>query len=388
MAKVKFFAVDLKSTFEALATKDEFALYWIMETQELYKGNVLFGVGAEATANMAGLMSAEDKKKLDTLTSIDGGVHFLGVSSTDPRDGVITIDGEVVSPVAGDIVIYETKEYICNKNGEFVEFGDEGLYLTSAQAEAEFLKKVDAEKIYETKAQAESDHEELKSALNLINVKDIAWGRDDANGTKFEVVSAVDGFLTDNSQNDLRVFIPKGSKYEKQNVGAGGQSNQYYMTVRAWSPRADVTGCRKGDYTQYDKHFTEMETIKIDANSGRPYVDFWCAIAYTEDDGATWKEYADLSTGTKYIGFNWLIEWYVGDDLVATGTKKITLVNNREMFYNNKDWYIPALEAQLAEANIKLEETTIKLEETATELKEATTQLEEAKTSMTWGVIT
>ena len=145
------------------------------------------------------------------------------------------------------------------------------------------------------------------------------------------------------------------------------------MTVRAWSPRADVTACRKGDYTQYDKHFTEMESIKIDAESGRPYVDFWLAIAYTEDNGATWKEYADLSTGTKYIGFCWLVEWYVGEELVASGSKKITLVNDREMFYNNKDWYIPALEA--------------KLEETTTKLEEVTAQLEEAKTSMTWGVI-
>lgn len=373
MAKVKFFAVDLRSTFEALATKDEFALYWIMETQELYKGNVLFGMGKEATANMAGLMSAEDKRKLDVLANIEGGVHFLGVSSTDPKEGIITIDDEVITPVAGDMVIYGTKEYIYDKNGNFVELGDEGVYLSVAQAEADFLKKADAESIYKTKIEAEEEHKKLEESLSLIDVKDIAWGKDDANGTKYEVISAVDGFLTDDSQNDLRVFIPKGSKYEMQNVGAGGQANQYYMTVRAWSPRADVTACRKGDYTQYDNHFTEMESIKIDAESGRPYVDFWLAIAYTEDNGVTWKEYADLSTGTKYIGYTWLVEWYVGEKLVASGSKKITLVNNRDMFYNNKDWYIPALEA-------KLEETTAKLEE-------VTAELEEAKTSMTWGVI-
>ena len=135
MAKVKFFAVDLKSTFEALVTKDEFALYWIMETQELYKGDMLFGIGAEATANTAGLMSAEDKRKLDALVNIEGGTHFLGVSSTDPKEGVITIDGEVVTPIAGDIIIYGNKEYICDKNGNFVELGDESIYLTTAQAE-------------------------------------------------------------------------------------------------------------------------------------------------------------------------------------------------------------------------------------------------------------
>lgn len=349
MAKVKFFAVDLKSTYNALTTKDEFALYWIIETQELYKGDKLFGMGAEATANMAGLMSAEDKQKLDTLASITTAMHFLGVSSTNPVDGVITIDGEVIVPVAGDIVIFESKEFICDKNGKWVELGDESIYLTAATAEADYLKKIDAEEIYVKKEDAEAKHKVLEDAISLINVKDIAWSKDNADGTKFEVISAVKGFLTNEAQNDLRVYIPKGSVYELQNVGAGGQANQFYMTVRAWSPVAEVTACRKGDVANYNEHFTDMESIKIDAESGRPYVDFWLAIAYTNDNGATWNEYADLSVGTKYVGYNWLVEWYNGEELVASGSKKITLVNNYDMFYNAKDWYIPALEAKLAE---------------------------------------
>lgn len=373
MAKVKFFAVDLKSTYNALTIKDEFALYWIMETQELYKGDVLFGVGAEATANMAGLMSAEDKQKLDTLAGITGAMHFLGVSSTNPADGVVTIDGEVVIPKAGDIVIYESKEFICDKNGNLVELGDESIYLTAATAEADYLKKLDAENIYQSKADAEAEHKALEEAINLIDVKDIAWGKDNANGTKFEVIKAVDGFLTNEAQNDLRVYIPKGSKYEVQQVGAGGNSNTYYMTVRAWAPTANVTACRKGDYKNYNEHFAGMEKISVDKESGRPYVDFWLGIASTSDGGVTWTEFADQSTGTKYIGWDWLVEWYNGEELVASGSKKITLVNNRDMFYNSKDWYIPALEAKLAETTTQLEETVGKLEE--------------ASSALTWGKI-
>ena len=344
-----------------------------METQELYKGDVLFAVGKEATVNMAGLMSAEDKQKLDALSAITSGMHFLGVSSTNPADGVITIDGTVIIPNIGDIIIYESKEFICDTKGNLVELGDESIYLTVATAETNYLKKADAAQIYKTKAESEAEHKSLYDAIKLIDAKDILWGKDNANGTKFEIISAVEGYLTDDSQNDLRVFIPKGSKYELQDVKVGGQANQFYMTVRAWSPREDVTGCRKGDYTQYDAQFIDMEKVHIDTESGRPYVDFWLAIAYTEDGGVTWKEYADLSNGTKYIGFTWLVEWYVNEKIVASGSKKITLVNDREMFYNNKDWYIPALEA--------------KLEETTAQLKEVKAQLEEAESSMTWGVI-
>ena len=338
MAKVKFFAVDLKSTFTAITNKDEFALYWILETQELYKGNLLFAVGKEATVASAGLMSAEDKKKLDTLAGITGAVHFLGKSETDPLSGVVTINGEVIEAKAGDIVLYNSKEYICDMNGNFVELGDESIYLTEEKAN----------ELYVTKEDAKAEHEALQAQLDLIDIKDIAWGKNNANGTKFEVISAVKGFLTSEAQNDLRVYIPKGSEYNLQNVGAGGLANQFYMTVRAWSPVAEVTACRKGEVNRYNEHFTDMESIKFDAESGRPYVDFWLAIAYTDDNGVTWNEYADLSVGTKYIGYNWLVEWYNGEELVASGSKKITLVNNYDMLYNAKDWYIPAMEADIS----------------------------------------
>lgn len=358
MAKVKFFAVDLKSTFTAITNKDEFALYWILETQELYKGNLLFAVGKEASVASAGLMSAEDKAKLDTLANIEGAMRFIGKSETDPLTGIITINGEVIEPKAGDIVLYNSKEYICDMNGSFVELGDESIYLTEEKAN----------ELYETKEEAKSTHDEIKAQLGLIDVNGIAWGKNDANTTKYEIISAVDGYLTDDSQNDLRVFIPKGSEYKKQEVGEGGQANNYYMTVRAWAPRTDVTACRKGLYTNYDKDFTELEPIKIDPNSGRPYVDFWLAIAYTDDEGATWNEYADLSVGTKYVGFCHLVEWYVGETLVATGTKKITLVNTREMFYNNKDWYIPAMEADIAQNKAAMSDIKNKVEELETSM--------------------
>lgn len=98
---VKFYSVKLKSTFEALETKDSLALYWIVETSELYKGDQLFGVGALATQEAAGLLSAEDKAKLDALTS--GSAQMLV-----PVDGTIDIaDGKIgvrVSTVSGNLI--------------------------------------------------------------------------------------------------------------------------------------------------------------------------------------------------------------------------------------------------------------------------------------------
>ena len=98
---VKFYSVKLKSTFDALETKDSLALYWIAETSELYKGDQLFGTGAIATQAAAGLLSAEDKAKLDALTSAT-------TQTLTPVDGTISIAdnkiGVKVSTSTGNLI--------------------------------------------------------------------------------------------------------------------------------------------------------------------------------------------------------------------------------------------------------------------------------------------
>ena len=68
---VKFFFTDDKSKYDALTQKDPLALYFIEDTKTgykaLYKGNNLIAIGSDATSTVAGLMSADDKKKLDTI---------------------------------------------------------------------------------------------------------------------------------------------------------------------------------------------------------------------------------------------------------------------------------------------------------------------------------
>lgn len=83
---VKFISVKLQATYDALETKDSLALYWIQDTQRVYKGDKLFGVGLEATTELAGLLSPEDKAKLDALVASGG-----GLSNLTPVDGTIVI---------------------------------------------------------------------------------------------------------------------------------------------------------------------------------------------------------------------------------------------------------------------------------------------------------
>lgn len=68
MANV-IFKIGTKAKFEALEKKDPNTLYWLHDVLELYKGDELYGKGAEVTPLASGLMSASDKQKLDSLTT-------------------------------------------------------------------------------------------------------------------------------------------------------------------------------------------------------------------------------------------------------------------------------------------------------------------------------
>ena len=63
------FKAGTRAQYDALETYDSNTLYWITDTQEVFKGGTLFGVGAEATSTAAGLLSAEDKAALDELVA-------------------------------------------------------------------------------------------------------------------------------------------------------------------------------------------------------------------------------------------------------------------------------------------------------------------------------
>ena len=87
MANVKFCTVTLKQTFLDLAQKDIYTLYYIEETQELYKGSKLFGTGRDASYLASGLLSAEDYTKLQNLISdiglenaAPGQIPYMGVN--------------------------------------------------------------------------------------------------------------------------------------------------------------------------------------------------------------------------------------------------------------------------------------------------------------------
>lgn len=95
MANV-IFKTGTSAQYEALLVRDPNTLYWLTDVQKLMKGDVLFGTGAIASAAVPGLMSPEDKEKLDKLsgegtsglTAIDASVLIVDAESGGKSVGV------------------------------------------------------------------------------------------------------------------------------------------------------------------------------------------------------------------------------------------------------------------------------------------------------------
>lgn len=135
MANVNF-KFGTKEKYVELPIKDPNTLYWLTDTQEVYKGDILFGIGAEATEEVAGLLSPEDKKTLTKLlesgimdlTPVDGsisittvdGVKKIGVAISENADNIISLkdDGIFVSASEiNDVLEYSIEKLDASTDG-------------------------------------------------------------------------------------------------------------------------------------------------------------------------------------------------------------------------------------------------------------------------------
>lgn len=79
---------------------------------------------SKANSAEANAKSYADGKVNELKSSLSNALHFLGVSSTDPSTGIVTIGGTEVTEFSdGDIVIFGSKEFVWS-NAAWEELGD------------------------------------------------------------------------------------------------------------------------------------------------------------------------------------------------------------------------------------------------------------------------
>lgn len=453
---VKFLSVKLKSTFNALETKESTALYWIEETQELYKGSTLYGTGALATEKAAGLLSAEDYAALKALIASGGGISKLTavdgtiaitdtvdggkalgvVVSSDPTNALKAVDGGLFVP---NVVVPEysiekqataedgfAASYKLKKIVDGVEsyVGDTINISKDLVLKAATLETVTEDGIPYTEAKVGDPYIKMEfndanaSALyipvkglvdtyiagdgisiigNKISVKlaDVTHGLVAVDGSlglllatkdndgamskedkrildaipsvyvarKYEVSDTPIGTLINYGEKEIRIMCPANAEFVKQNVGVGGDASTYYMTFKTYCPSDDVVG-----YIEHigDKADSEILTSFSVDQHGRRYQPTWLGLAKYDDAAGAWSYYGANSSGNKYIGWDYRIDWYDSNNkMVASDSVRINL-SNEDCHHNTRPYYGPN-------------------NDISTEVAELQGAVEEMKQSYSWG---
>lgn len=448
---VKFISVKSQATYDALETKDALALYWIQDSQRVYKGDKLYGVGLAATTEFAGLMSVEDKAKLDALVASGGGLGNLvpidgTIVLTDTSDGSKSI-GVAVAPDAGNALVsvegglfvptVVVPEYAIEKqataeegyaasyklkktvNGEVSYMGDtiniaRDMVLQSAtleivtEADVPYAGAVVGDpyiKMTFNDANASALYIPVKGLVDtysagdgisiengVVSVKlatethglvavngelsinlatkysDGAMSKEDKKvldaipsvyvARKYEISNTPKGTLVNYGEDEIRIMCPTDATYTKQSVGAGGDANTYYVTLKTYVPSDDAVGYIEHLGNQTDSEIlTDLKTDEY----GRKYQPTWLGVAKFDESAGVWSYYGANSTEGKYVGWDYRIDWYDASNvMIASDSVRINLSN--EACHNNIRPYYMANYATSNEVEV-LKEAVADLEQ-------------------------
>lgn len=236
-----------------------------------------------------------------------------------------------------------------DKNGEVVMVTDEKADLSKVESDIDALES--NVEILETEMSKKADAETVNAELDELNsgiaelVVDMDACEKSHEKIKYEIADVPLGTLVKYLSNEIRIMCPVDAEFTKQSVGAGGDSNNYYMTFKTYAPD-NAVGYIEHLGDQVDKEI--LNDLKTD-KYGRKYQPSWLAVAKYDEASDTWSYYGAKSTDEKYIGWNYQIDWYNADGvMIASDSIRINL-SNEECHSSIEPYYIKNMHADIDE---------------------------------------
>ena len=170
---------------------------------------------------------------------------------------------------------------------------------------------------------------------------------------KYEITSKPVGTLVNYSEKEIRVMCPADTQWVKQTVGVTGNANMYYMGFKAYAPDGAVS-FKEGDRgVIIDEMFTFDSDFAGTDEFGRNYSICWLALASYDEKTDTWTYFGKNSTSSKYIGWDYVVEWYdVNGIIIESDFIRINL-SNEECHSSTKPYYVDGV---IDEANAYTDE--------------------------------
>ena len=323
MANVKFYS-GTKEQYLKLTSHNPLALYFCDDTGELFKGDTLLTDGIRLVNTHADLPKC--------TCAADGVVYYVRdtrngyMVSPDrtewlqtiyaPVEDVTTIpESEIYNTVTTvgavrDIEkkIYDRIEEVASqdkplKAGDGIEVVDGKIVLNLADI-SNGLAIVDGKLTLDLASYDTDGAMSKEDKATIVSIPYIYEAR------KYDISGTPVGTLVDYRDHEIRIMCPVDTKFVHQTVGSNGNPNMYYMTFKAYAPDGAVS-FKEGDRgIIVDEMFTfDGPASGVDA-FGRKYSVCWLALATYDPNTDTWTYFGKNSTTSKYIGWDYVVEWY------------------------------------------------------------------------------
>ena len=165
---------------------------------------------------------------------------------------------------------------------------------------------------------------EFKSKVYTKEEINVLYG----NRVKFEIFSKPEEVVVDGDEHEIRILCPKNTTWKLQNPGENGNPNMYYLGFRAYAPegavgfKEGVTGIVEDEYFDFKGSFAGTDKY------GRNFSTVWLAAAQYDAATDTWTYFGAKSTTKKYLGWDYIVEWYDANGaMIHNDTVRINLSN-------------------------------------------------------------
>lgn len=244
----------------------------------------------------------------------------------------------------GDI---EPKIGWVDKNGVFRLVENEA---DLSEVEAELATKADTKEVNAKIDEAVAD---TMSATKAYTDGKVEAAISEHMVKKYEITSVPNGTLVDYREKEIRVMCPADTSWEKQDVGANGNEDMYYMGFKAYAPEGAVS-FKEGDRgVIIDEMFDFNGDFAGTDEYGRNYSICWLALASYDQSSDTWTYFGKNSSAEKYIGWDYIVEWYNAEGIIiASDCIRINL-SNENCHYSIEPYYVGGM---MKEIDSKIEE--------------------------------
>jgi hypothetical protein len=222
-----------------------------------------------------------------------------------------------------------------------------------SELEAIIAKKADADEV-EAKLAKKADAANVEAMVDEITAETIESAKsytdekieaavNEYMSKKFEITHLPEHALVDYRDKEIRVMCPVNTEWVKQAVGTAGNENMYYMCLKAYAPDGAVS-FKEGDKgVIIDEMFDFNGDFAGTDEYGRNYSICWLALASYDAASSTWTYFGKNSTSEKFIGWDYVVEWYSTDGIViASDCMRINL-SNESCYCSTKPYYVGSI---------------------------------------------